>query len=294
MNGTYHLDLEKLNKSVETISGIEDCISSRDLSEGFSNLEHFFRDINFEHGNCLKYKEDLELIFSNIDQIKRKVSNLADALITTTENYGDIESLNSNDIKELTAAYGSTPASENLGNLMEKTNQFRKDLATDLNPPTVGVPQTNNEQATTQDPNAYVNNNNNNNYNNFNNNQNVTTIPQEEPMEEYTTKTINTVPIGIAIGAAGIVGSIGAVVVNEKYGRKNKNKELEEIDDDVVFASSDTGNDDMFQTDEENLESYETPYKASREEREADRYYGNEIILDEDDEDSENNGNYYE
>lgn len=286
MNGTYHLDLEKLNKSVETISGIEDCISSRDLSEGFSILENYFRDINFEHGNCLKYKEDIELILNNINQIKRKVSNLADALITTTENYGDIESIDSKDIKELTSIYNNTPASENLGKLVDKANQFRKDLATDLNPPTNNVGQQSNQQVTTQDSSVGINNN-----NAYNQNNNVTTIPQEEPIEEYTTKTINTVPIGIAIGAAGIVGSIGAVVVNEKYGRKTKGRQLEEIDDDDLEIDN---SDNYYQSDEENAEFDAKPYMASRQQREADKYYGNDIILDEDDDLDSNNGNYYE
>ena len=289
MNGTYHLDLEKLNKSVETISGVEDCISTRDLSEGFTNLENYFRDINFEHGNCLKYKEDLELILSNIDQIKRKISNLADALITTTENYGEIESLSSKDIKELTGIYGNTPSSENLGKLVGEVNQFRKDLATDLTPPgtTPGQSYSNNQQPTTQNPSTVINND--NNYNNYQNN-NVTTIPQEEAIEEYQTKTINTVPIGIAIGAAGIAGSIGAVVVNEKYGRKAKARTLEDYDDSYVEEE-----DNYYQKDEDNIEDYSSPYMASRQQREADKYYGNEIILEDDDDDSDqNNGNYYE
>ena len=267
MNGTYNIDLEKLNKSVETISGIEDCISSRDLSEGFTNLENYFRDLNFEHGNFLNYKEDLELIFSNIDKIKRKISNLVDALITTTENFGDIETLNSKDIKELTSIYKNTPSSEKIGGLIN--NKFRRALASDL--------YENNQYQNTQ-------------------NGNVTTIPKvEEPLEEYTTEGINTVPIGIAIGATGIVGSIGAVIVNEKYGRKTKKKELPTVDDDeALFASSEKGNDNFFQNDEDNLDNYETPYKASRSQRESDKYYGNEIILDEDDSSDENNGKYYE
>ena len=253
MNGKYHFDLEKLNKSLETISGVEDCVSSRDLSEGFTNLENYFRDINFEHGNCLKYKEDLELIYSNIGQIKRKISNLADSLITTIENYSDIESLNSKDIKELSSIYRNTPSSENLKKLVDERTSFKRALAADLNQ------------------------------------------QQAEQLDEYTTTTINTVPIGIAIGAAGIAGSIGTVIVNEKYGKKRKNKELEEMDDDELFASSKIEKSSkIVNSKADTFDSYNAPYKASREQREVDKYYGNDFSIkdeyefDENDSDEEN------
>ena len=195
-------------------------------------------------------------------------------------------------IKELTGVYNSTPSSENLGSLVGEANQLRKNLATDLTPPSSTTQQTTNPQTynqpTTgvQDPNIGITNG---------SSGGVTSVPApEEPIDEYTTKTINTVPIGIAIGATGIVGSIGAVVVNEKYGRKNKNKELEEVDDDVFDNDND---DNYYQKDEENIEYDASPYMASRQQREVDRYYGNEIRLEEDDDFKEadkDKGDYYE
>ena len=281
MNGTNHLDLEKINKSIETISGVEDCISNRDLSEEFTNLENYFRDINFEHGNYLSYKEDLEMILNNINQIKRKISSLADSLITTVENYDNIESLDDNDKKELNSIYSGNISNDKLATPTANKNNFRMNLAADL------------YGSTTQQSNQQVIQNSNIN----NNNGTVTTIPQvEEPIEEYTTKSINTVPIGIAIGATGIIGSIGAVVINEKYGNKGQKTKYKKEDDEALLASSKSDvTDNYFQSDEDNFDNYESPYKASRVQREVDRYYGNDITLeDENDSNDSNSGDYYE
>lgn len=112
-------------------------------------------------------------------------------------------------------------------------------------------------------------------------NSTVTTIPEAQPavQEEHE---INTVPIGIAIGATGILGSIGAVVVDSLYGPKTKTvKRKPEEQFEEYYSNS---NDDYYSYSGENqydsdnmLDEYNAPsYTANRETRDSDQFYGSD------------------
>ena len=74
------IDLDLLNGSIETISGVQNLINSVDLTESFNELENYFRKINFEHSYCINYKKPLEIIYGNLNDIKNKINKLSEVL----------------------------------------------------------------------------------------------------------------------------------------------------------------------------------------------------------------------
>ncbi|MBP5679274.1 MAG: hypothetical protein J6X28_05585 [Bacilli bacterium] len=280
MNKEGHIDLEKISGSIEPLSSMENIINVVDLSDNFLDIEKSLRQINFEHANCLPYKESMELIFSDLESVKRKINLLADALRKTKANYTDISSFSERDLKEFTKIYKETPAGEDLsklvgealkGKIKSVVSEVKAELPTEM---------------TTSD------------------NGNVTTIPIPETTPT-TEEPFNTVPIGIAIGATGIAGSIGAVIVDDMYSKKNKkNKRISHND---VYIEEYTGDDILddssYSATQRDLYNdpgiVQGPYRAARMEREADRYYGNQlqgmnlseddnIYVDADDDDDDN------
>ena len=135
------------------------------------------------------------------------------------------------------------------------------------------------------------------------NDGNVTTIPAPEPTTpQEESKIVDTVPIGVGIGVTGIAGSIGAVIVDDMYQKKEKENKV--IEDSEIYAED--YNDEAESKVEESydynkirseLGIVQGPYRAARLNREADRYYGGEIAkkiedddieyVDEDDDDYE-------
>lgn len=267
MNKEGHIDLERISSSIETLTSIENIVNLVDLSDNFEDIEKCFRQVNFEHANCLNYKESLELIYADLEIIKRKINELAEALRKTKLNYTKINSFTDGDIKEFTEIYKTTPASEDLSKL-------------------VGTDVRVNLSSLTMDLNGQ-------------NSGNVTTIPTPDttPQEQ---EPINTVPIGIAIGATGVAGSIGAVIVDDIYTRRDK-KSKKVSKDDVYIEDYDEDNivEEKYDYDRIRKSSgiAQGPYRAARLEREADRFYGSELqklnlennddeeYLDEDDDD---------
>ena len=118
MDKEGNIDLERISSSVETISSIENLINLVDLSDNFEDIEKCFRQVNFEHSNCLSYKEPLNLIYEDLEDVKRKINELAEALRRTKANYTNINSFSDKDIKEFTQIFKSTPASEDLQKLV--------------------------------------------------------------------------------------------------------------------------------------------------------------------------------
>lgn len=259
MNNSTKINLELINGSIETLSGVESLVNSFDLLEGFDDLESYLRKINFEHTNCVDYKDSFNIIYDNISDIKNKISKLVETLKQIKSSYSDIENITSNDLKEISDIYKDTPASEQLRkiaseNVTDIKNVVKKTLASSSE------------------------------------NSNVTVIP---PVSETETsieeKPYSTVPIGLAIGATGIAGSVGAVIVNEKYGPEIAESEIENYYD-VTDDKSDFEVEDDYPKKEE-IENIE-PYHASRETREAEKYYGNEnndLSLDDYDEEEVDN-----
>ena len=48
---TCCIDVDRLTTSIETLSSIEGCLETRDLSGIFLEIESVIKDINFEHNS---------------------------------------------------------------------------------------------------------------------------------------------------------------------------------------------------------------------------------------------------
>lgn len=253
-----HFNKEMINGSINTLSSVESLINSVDIADNFYELEEYFKQINFEHDNCVNYKEYLDSIYDNLNSIKKKINELTSALRKTKMEFTNLDEPSSSDIKSLSEVYGNTPASESLRKILSNA---KTDIKSSL--------QTAVETATEEL---------------INNSGNVTVIPTPSIEEtQIASKPYSTVPIGLAIGATGIAGSIGAVVVNDKYGSITGDEILEEYQESY---DSDDGEDFGIETPQADKSDYIAPYHAQRMEREADRFYGNqkEILNLEDDE----------
>jgi len=270
MDKEGHIDLEKLSSSVEVLSSMENIINLVNFAESFEDIEKCFRQTNFEHSNCLSYKESLETIYYDIEFIKRRINELSEAIRKTIANYMNINSFSEDDIKEFSEIYKISSGND-LAKLVgaDVTVSF-KNLATNI----------------------------------VNQNNSVTTVPVPETTPEPTTNNepINTWPIGIAIGATGIAGSIGAVILDDIYSKregkyKSKSRRRNELE------IEDYNEDDIMEEDydysqiRKSTGAVQGPYQAARLEREADRFYGNQLekmkladdeeYLDDDDDDYE-------
>ena len=62
MSKEGHVDLERISNSIETLSSVENIVNLVNLEDNFEDIEKCFRQINFEHANCLSYKEPLDVI----------------------------------------------------------------------------------------------------------------------------------------------------------------------------------------------------------------------------------------
>ena len=229
------IDLEALNNSEKTIYEIQNLVNNTNLSSNFEELEKYFRKINFEHSYCINYKESLEIIYADLNDIRRDVNRMAEILSIIKSSYSNID--------------------EDEKSTLSKVESILKKSTTSINDGSE---------------------------------ENITRIEQTTiPDESIQKKPYSTIPIGLAIGATGIAGSVGAVVVNEKYGPEIAESEVEEYhdlnDDNPDFEVNET-----FEKKDDEI----SPYHASRTEREVDRHYGNlpdDIQLENyDDEDDEN------
>lgn len=254
-NSIGKINTELLIKSSETISGVANIIYNTDFVSQFLDMEEYFRLINFEHSNCLVYKDSLELIYSDLREIKSKIMKLSDALRITEENFKEADNLNVNDAVQLSKIYKETPSSSKLSELLNLKDSLKTSI----------------DNASEE---------------------NITKIPSvDQTTATIEEKPYSTVPIGLAIGATGIAGSVGAVVVDEKYGPSVVESEIDEYydmdDDEPDF----TVKEPVDKKKEEEI----LPYHASRSEREADKYYGSqkdEINLDSYEEDTDNPDDY--
>lgn len=284
MNKEGNIDLEKITSSLETVSTIENIVNYVNLSDNIEDLEKYFRQINFEHSNCLNYKESLEDIYTGIEYIKRRVAELSDALRRTKAAYTKVSSFSEDDIKEFSEIYKKTPASEGLAKLVGTNEQY--EIHPTITTAIAGQTTNTNEMQTMNGQNGTTSNN-------TTNNNNVTTIPTPETTPQENKPPIDTLPIGIAIGATGIAGSIGAVIVDDIYRKKEKENRrqdkqgiyIEEYNEDDIL-------DEDYDYDQiRNAKDIDRgPYHAARLEREADRFYGNQLdrfnLMDEEEEDS--------
>jgi len=115
-------------------------------------------------------------------------------------------------------------------------------------------------------------------------NGDVTQVPEATPPSNDGGE-INTVPIGIAIGATGVAGAIGAIVVDELYGPKTKQVKRHKVEPEIVeeyhISADDDYDDDNIDLEEDDYSNQEEVYPtknegytAVREHREVDKFYG--------------------
>lgn len=255
MNKEGHIDLDQISHSIEILSSIENMVNAMDLANNFEEMEKEFKQVNFEHSNCINYKESLGLIYADIEKVKKQINELSDALRRTKQNYTTINTFSEGDIKEFTEIYKTTQARAELLKMVGDAKQV------DVNSMTADI--------------AGVSEG------------NVTTIPAPDTTPEVDeSKPIDTVPIGVAIGATGIAGSIGAVIVDDMYNKKEKENKL--VENNEVYAEEyneetpsepEAGYDYNKIRDE--LGIVQGPYRAVRLNRNKD----NNEITDEEDED---------
>lgn len=274
MNKEGHIDLDQISHSINTLTSLENIINSVDLADFFEEIEKEFKQINFEHSSCINYKESLGIIYSDLEKIKKQINELTDALRRTKNNYATINTFSEGDIKEFTEIYKTTEARAELLKLVGNAKQV------DVNSLTADIAGSINNNTST-----------------------VTTIPTPAPTTpQEESKIVDTVPIGVGIGVTGIAGSIGAVIVDDMYQKKEKTNKVVENNDvyvedykeDVPTEPEEGYN---YNKIRDELGIVQGPYRAARLNRESDRYYGGEIAkkledddieyIDEDDDDYE-------
>ena len=224
------IDLGVLEESLKTIYDIQNLVNNTNLSSSFEELEKYFRNINFEHSYCINYKEPLEIIYSDLNDIRSDINRISEIATVVSNSYSSIDTSN-----------------DKLSNLIKNAKTSMNDV---------------------QD-------------------QNITKIDPPVPEQTMEKKPYSTRPIGWAIGATGIAGSVGAVVVNEKYGPEIAESEVEEYHD----LNDDNPDFDVNETSEKKEEEI-SPYHASRTSREADKYYGNSNEIDLEDYDDSDTQNF--
>lgn len=231
MKKEEYVDLEKITKSLEVLSSMDNIMNYGSLDAFITDIEELFRQINFEHANCLKYKEQIDSIDFTLQTIKRKIFELTNSLRSTQLSYGGINSYDANDVKELIA-----------------NNRFK-----------------------------------------FTNNM---TTSLSDISKEIESNPIDPLPIAMAVGVTGIAGTLGAVVMDKYYSKKEedaKPKELElesyfdgVIDDDSSYKSTTRRKKEELAEEETGSVSVGS-YRAARMEN-ANRSFSDELVED----------NYYE
>lgn len=218
-NYNVKIDLELLKGSIETISGVQSLVNNIDLSDNFEEIEKYFRKINFEHSYCIDYKESLDMIYSDLNEVKDKINRLLETLTVIKLSYSSIEETDSN---------------------QSGIKSIIKNTKTSIN------------------------------------DENITKIEPPTTEQSIQKKPYSTIPIGLAIGATGIAGSVGAVIVNEKYGPEIAESEIEEYHD----LQDEQPDFDLDDYPKAKKEEEVVPYHASRMTRESDKYYGNDNELE--------------
>ena len=73
MDYKVNIDLDRVNDTLNTLDTLENVFHQIDFSLAFDDMNQYFRTINFEHGNCLVYKDLLDSIYDDLDYVKQNV-----------------------------------------------------------------------------------------------------------------------------------------------------------------------------------------------------------------------------
>ena len=107
---TCCIDYDKLVVSANKLESIDDYLSNKDFSTIFTDIEDELKNVNFEHNNCLSYKDNISDILSRILDIRKNVSELSLSLKNTISNFNETEEYDSNGIRKLSDYYDNTTA----------------------------------------------------------------------------------------------------------------------------------------------------------------------------------------
>ncbi len=229
-NYICNIDIDKLKHSNNQISLLDNSLSYKDFSTYFIDIEKEINSINFEHGNCIEnYKEDIDSILEMITEIKKGISKLDNALSRTIDSFQAKDELTGSDIEQVSETYPKTTAYLKL-----------KSIMSNMKDPIIKL---------------------------LDNSENVQKIPPVETTTETSNGMNEIIPIGLAIGATGVVASTGAVYLSNKN-TNNKNIELPDYEEEQEVLEESPKK-------EENLEdvfSKVTPYRAERDQSVFDIY----------------------
>ena len=228
---TCYLDNEKIMGSVETLQSIENCLNQKNLQGIFMDIEQMLKEWNFEHGNFLDtYKESIGMISNELIKVKQDISNLSLALERTTQLLTSEEEKTVQDVQELSHFYERKIGENSIGNKAITIIPTIKNVSSDI---------------------AEV----------------IASGIQEQQAPTHT--EIDTIPIGIGIGVAGVVGAAGAVIYDSLKPKK---------DDFEYFTPNKDGNvQEVYQhTNEFDINVFEdpTPYYAVRNKEVIRKFYG--------------------
>ena len=88
------IDLGVLEESLKTIYDIQNLVNNTNLSSSFEELEKYFRNINFEHSYCINYKEPLEIIYSDLNDIRSDINRISEIATVVSNSYSSIDTSN--------------------------------------------------------------------------------------------------------------------------------------------------------------------------------------------------------
>ena len=114
MNNQNSVDLEKLTNSLKVVEVANDNLNNMSLSNIIMDIDSDLTKWNFEHGNCFKdYKEVLDSLIKELDNLKVETSELAKSLGKTISNFSNIEK---------NISFRKTDLLNNLSNAVENSN----------------------------------------------------------------------------------------------------------------------------------------------------------------------------
>lgn len=237
MNGyTNYVDLDRIKGTTETLHSLDNCLNNKDLSENFQEIEEIIKKVNFEHDDCIKnYKEPISYIMDELLGIKKEVFELDSALEKTIVDFTKEEEKTVQDIRELSTYFGGKEESK-IEKLLREITEYK------VEPNSNGVTDSIAEVIA-------------------------------DGTEIAGKQEINTVPIGIGIGATGIAASVGAVLVDSA--KHNKKDTLEyykpnkEEQDEYIPRSIQQHRD----INDWNIIDDKTPYNALRDKEIKSKFY---------------------
>ena len=232
---TCYLDTSKIEDTLETLKSIDSCLSNKDLKESFFEMEDLLNKLNFEHGNfSTTYKETLDTIENELSKIKKDIYSLGFGVERTSNVLTDEREKTVRDIQELSSDYGTSLGIGVPSDSPLKVLLKRENSGDIAEVITSGLHD-----------------------------------QQEQPTSSYE---INTVPVGIGIGVAGVVGAAGAIIYDSLRGNKEDDsiREYEPPKEEREYYQEPREEDPEFEFDDP------SPYYAIHNRDSMKKFYGDD------------------